>query len=117
MRFYETVFIARQDLSTQQVEGLADTYIKLIKEDGGTVHDQEYWGLRTFAYPIKKNTRGHYFFFKIEASLKTMDELQRQMRLNQNVVRQLVVSVDALEKGPSVIMRTAKEKDAHEHRN
>lgn len=117
MSFYENIFIARQDLSTNQVQGLIDSYVKFIKEHDGKVEEPEYWGLRTLAHSIKKNARGHYVLLKIEAPAATMNELDRQMRFNENVLRSLTVKVNELEKGPSVVMRAPKErasKDAKE---
>ncbi|MEI8320620.1 MAG: 30S ribosomal protein S6 [Alphaproteobacteria bacterium] len=110
MPFYENTFIARQDLAPQQVEGLTEAYLKLIKDHGGEVVEHEYWGLRTLSYPIKKNTRGHYVLLKIDAPIAAVSELERQMGLNENVLRSLNIKVDTLEKGPSIMKRHPKER-------
>ncbi len=114
MSFYENVFIARQDLSVQQVEGLIESYTNLLKSHDSKVESHEYWGLRTLAYPIKKNTRGHYVMLRLKASIPAMNELKRQMGLNENILRSLTLKVEALETEPSVMMRAPKDRDRTE---
>jgi small subunit ribosomal protein S6 len=111
MSFYEVVFIARQDLAVSQVESLTETYTKLIKDLDGEVKDSEYWGLKYLAYPIRKNRRGHYVMLRMKAPGKAIEEIRRQMRINEDVLRNLIVRVDALEEGPSAMMRQAKYKE------
>jgi len=105
MAFYETVFIARQDISTTQVEALADGFGQVIQEQGGKVESREYWGLRNLSYRIKKNRKGHYVLLNIEANGPAMNELGRLMRINEDVLRHLSVRVEALETGPSAMMQ------------
>ena len=105
MAFYETVFIARQDISTTQVEALADGFGQVIQEQGGKVESREYWGLRNLSYRIKKNRKGHYVLLNIEANGPAMSELGRLMRINEDVLRHLSVRVEALETGPSAMMQ------------
>ena len=105
MSFYETVFIARQDISTAQVEALADGFGQVIQEQGGKVESREYWGLRNLSYRIKKNRKGHYVLLNIEANGAAISELGRLMRINEDVLRHLSVRVEALETGPSAMMQ------------
>ena len=105
MPFYENVFIARQDISAAQVESLADTFAALVSEQGGEVKKREYWGLRNIAYRIKKNRKGHYMLFNLDAPPAAVSELERNMRINEDVIRYLTVRVEALEDGPSVVMQ------------
>jgi small subunit ribosomal protein S6 len=105
MAFYETVFIARQDISAAQVEALADGFAQVIQERGGKVEGREYWGLRNISYRIKKNRKGHYVLLNIEANGPAVSEMERTMRINEDVLRYLTVRVEALEAGPSVMMQ------------
>ena len=82
MPLYESVFIARQDISASQVEGLADQFSKILEEGGGSVAKREYWGLRSLAFKIKKNRKGHYTLFNIDAPTAAVQEMERNMRLN-----------------------------------
>lgn len=111
MSYYECTFIARQDLLKSQAEALADSYESLLKEHKGKVSKKEYWGLRNLAYPVKKNKRGHYMFFNVEAPSSAIQEMERQMRFNEDVIRYLSVKVDDLEKGPSAVLRNQERED------
>ena len=104
MPLYENVFIARQDISGAQVETLADTFTQLITEHGGEVKKRENWGLRNLAYRMSKNRKGHYVLFNIDAPAPAIAELERTMRINEDVLRYLTIRVDELEEGPSPIM-------------
>jgi small subunit ribosomal protein S6 len=106
MPFYENVFIARQDISSAQAEALADTYANLIAELGGKVTKKEHWGLRNIAYRIKKNRKGHYVLLNIDAPAAAVTEMERQMRLSEDVLRYLTVRVEALEEGPSAMLQS-----------
>ena len=108
MPFYENVFIARQDISTAQVEALTDTFANLVAENGGKVEKREYWGLRNLAYRMKKNRKGHYVLFNLEAPAAAVSELERNMRINEDVLRYLTIRVDELEAVPSAMMRRAE---------
>ena len=105
MPFYENVFIARQDISAAQVEALADTFTGIVAAQGGQVTKREYWGLRNLAYRIKKNRKGHYVLFNLDAPPPAVNELERNMRINEDVLRYITVRVDALEEGPSAVMQ------------
>jgi small subunit ribosomal protein S6 len=103
--YYETVFIARQDISATQVESLADTFTKTIEDRGGQIAKREVWGLRPLAYRMKKQRKAHYVLFNIDAPAPAVHEMERQMRLNEDILRHLTVRVDALEEGPSAMMQ------------
>jgi small subunit ribosomal protein S6 len=104
MPLYENVFIARQDISGAQVDALADAFTQLIAEQGGEVKKRESWGLRNLAYRMKKNRKGHYVLFNIDAPAAAIGELERTMRINEDVLRYLTIRVETLEEGPSPIM-------------
>ena len=106
MPFYENIFIARQDISTAQVEALTETFANLVAENGGKVEKREYWGLRNLAYRIKKNRKGHYVLFNLEAPPAAVSELERNMRINEDVLRYLTIRVDEIEAGPSAMMQS-----------
>lgn len=114
MAFYESVFIARQDISSAQVEGLADAFAQIIQDNGGKVTKREYWGLRNVAYRIKKNRKAHYVLFNIDGPAAAVNEMERTMRINEDVLRYLTVRVEALEEGPSVMMQVRARGDERE---
>jgi small subunit ribosomal protein S6 len=105
MPYYENVFIARQDISASAAEALGERFTTVIKENGGEVTKKEYWGLKNLAYRIKKNRKGHYVLFNIDAPWSAVQEMERQMRINEDVLRFLTLKVDELEAGPSVVMQ------------
>ena len=111
MAFYENVFIARQDVSAAQVDTLADQFTELLKEQGGEVKKREYWGLKNLAYRIKKNRKGHYMLLNLEAPAAAVAELERNMRINEDVIRYLTIKVDELEEEPSIMMRSRGGRD------
>src|SRR5204863_9160946 len=106
MPLCENVFIARQDISGAQAEALADGFAQLIADQGGEVKKRENWGLRNLDYRMNKNRKGHYVLFNIEAPAAAIAELERTMRINEDVVRYLTLRVDNLEEGPSPIMQS-----------
>lgn len=116
MAFYESVFIARQDASAAQVEGLQDTLAAVIEGNGGKVTKREYWGLRNIAFRMKKNRKGHYVLFNIDAPSTAIDEFDRQLRLNEDVLRHLVVRVEEHEEEPSVMMQKGRDRDERPRR-
>jgi small subunit ribosomal protein S6 len=105
MALYESVFIARQDVSSSQVDGIADTLQKVIEDNGGQVAKREYWGLRNLAYKIKKNRKGHYAMFNIDAPAAALHEFERSMRFNEDILRYMTIKVDELDPEPSVVMQ------------
>jgi small subunit ribosomal protein S6 len=106
MPLYENVFIARQDISGAQVDALADTFTQLIAEQGGEIKKREYWGLRNLAYRMNKNRKGHYMLFNIDAPAPAIAELERTMRINEDVLRYLTLRVDQLDEGQSPVMQS-----------
>lgn len=112
MPYYECVYIARQDVPSAQVESLTETFSNIIGENGGKVEKTEYWGLKTLAYRIKKNRKGHYVLMNLDAPHPAVAEMERQMRINDDVLRILTIKVDALEEGPSAMMQSRAGRDS-----
>ncbi|MBG52764.1 MAG: 30S ribosomal protein S6 [Alphaproteobacteria bacterium] len=106
MPLYEHVFIARQDVSAQQVESLTEQFSNVITENGGKIAKGEYWGLKNLAYKVKKNRKGHYQLLNIDAPHAAVAEMERQMSLNEDVLRHMTLRVDAHEEGPSAMMQS-----------
>jgi small subunit ribosomal protein S6 len=111
MAFYENVFIARQEISAAQVDALADQFTNVLTENGGAVKKKEYWGLKSLAYRIKKNRKGHYVLLNIDAPAAAVHEMERQMRINEDILRFLTVRVDELEEGPSAMLQSRGRED------
>ena len=112
MPLYETVLIARNDVTQQQVEQIADDIATELTTEGGEVKKREYWGLRGLAYRIKKNRKGHYMLLGLDAKPAFVTEMERQLRLNEDVLRFLTIRVPAIEEAPSAILsRRADERD------
>ena len=110
MAFYESVFIVRQDTPHQRVEELTSTFSEIISSGGGKVSNTEFWGLRSLAYKIKKNKKGHYVLMNIDSPSNALQDMERAMQLNEDILRYLSVKVDHLQKGPSPIMQGRGEK-------
>lgn len=112
MPFYEHVYIARQDAAQTQVDQLTEHLKGIIETGGGKVTKQEYWGLRSLSYKIKKNRKGHYVHLNIDAPWAAVGEMERQLKINEDVIRYLTVRVDELEEGPSagMLAKQAKER-------
>jgi len=109
MPLYETVIIARNDVTQQQVDAIADAIAVQLDTDNGTdtgatVKKREYWGLRTLAYRIKKNRKGHYLLLGVESKPQAVKEMERQLSLNEDVLRFMTIRVDAIEEAPSAIL-------------
>jgi small subunit ribosomal protein S6 len=104
MPLYEHVYLARQDITTQQVDAITKTIEELIKKEGGKVDRIEYWGLRQLSYKIKKNRKAHYTLMNIDASSEILTEVERQISLNENILRHLTLKVDKFEDTPSIMM-------------
>ena len=105
MANYESVFIARQDISSAQVEQLTETYATIIRDNGGEVAKTEQWGLKTLTYKIKKNRKGHYVLFNLNAPATAVAEMERNMSISEDILRFMTVRVDELEEGPSAMMQ------------
>tara|TARA_R110002072_G_scaffold141724_2_gene287036 strand:+ start:192 stop:698 length:507 start_codon:yes stop_codon:yes gene_type:complete len=110
MPLYEHVFISRQDVSAQQVENLTEQFSNIITENGGTIAKSEYWGLKNLAYKVKKNRKGHYQLLNIDAPHAAVAEMERQMGLNEDVLRHLTLRVDEHEEGPSAMMQSRNDR-------
>ena len=105
MPLYEHVFLARQDLSQAQVDALAAHATEIVEQGGGKVAKTETWGLKSLAYKIDRNRKAHFVLLNIEAPGDVVAELERQNRINEDIIRWLTVSVDEHETGPSAMMR------------
>lgn len=111
MPLYEHVFIARQDLSGAQAEALMAEFAAVVVEGGGEVVGQEYWGLRSMAYKINRNRKGHYGFLRLDAPPAAKEELERRQRFHEDVMRSMTIRVDAHEEGQSAIMSAKGSRD------
>ncbi len=117
MPLYEHVMIARQDLSNTQAESLIEHFGTVLADNGGKLLENEYWGIKTMAYKINKNRKGHYAFLRTDAPAAAIQEMERLMRLHDDVMRVLTIKVDAHEEGPSVQMQKRDERpDRRERR-
>ena len=105
MPLYEHVFLARQDLSQAQVDALAASATEIVEQGGGKVAKTETWGLKSLAYKIDRNRKAHFVMLNIEGPGALVEELERQNRINEDIIRWLTVSVDEHEAGPSAMMR------------
>ena len=111
---YESTFIIRQDLSKADVEKLMGSYSDVIEKDGGTIVKSEYWGLRSLAYRVKKYRRAHYNMLAINASDAAMKEVERLARYNEEVLRNVTIRVDSIDKEPSALIRTERDDEPKE---
>ena len=104
MPLYECVLIARNDVTQQQVETVADTIASDLETDGGAIKKREYWGLRSLAYRVKKNRKGHYMLLGLEAKPTIVTEMERLLLLNEDVLRFMTIRVDEITDEPSAIL-------------
>ncbi len=105
MALYEHVFLARQDVSAQQVDALLEQYKGVLEANGGKVGRTENWGLKSLTYRIKKNRKAHYVLMDIDAPAAAVHEMERQMRISEDVLRYMTVAVEKHEEGPSAMMQ------------
>ena len=105
MPLYEHVYLARQDLSAQQVEELTTQLTSVITQMGGKVTKNEYWGVKSLTYRMRKNRKAHMTLLNVDAPPAALSEIERQERINEDVLRYLTIRVEALEEGPSAMMR------------
>ncbi len=110
MALYECVLIARQDISAAQAEALSEQFAQIVRDNEGTVAKTEYWGLKTLTYKIKKNRKGHYTLFNIDAPSAAVLEMERNMSINEDVLRYMTVRVDELDANPSAMMQSRNER-------
>ena len=116
MPFYESVLIARQDISAGQVDTLADDMEKIITDNGGSVARREYWGLRSLAYRMKKNRKGHYVMFNLDAPSDAIQEMERNLRLHEDVLRYITIRVEELRAEPSPMAHGKGDRDRADRR-
>lgn len=105
MPLYEHIFLARQDVTSQQVEAMVETYKSVVEQNGGKVEKTEMWGVKSLAYRIKKNRKAHFTLFNLDAPAPAVAEMERQMRISEDILRFMTVRVDELESEPSVMMQ------------
>ncbi len=105
MPLYEHVYLARQDLSAQQVEELTTAYKGVIEQMGGKIAKTEYWGVKTLTYRMRKNRKAHFTLMNVDAPPAAMAEIERQQRINEDILRQLTIRVEEHEAEPSAMMR------------
>ena len=116
MPFYESVLIARQDISAGQVDTLADDMEKIITDNGGNVARREYWGLRSLAYRMKKNRKGHFVMFNLDAPSDAIQEMERNLRLHEDVLRYITIRVEELRAEPSPMVHGKGERERADRR-
>ena len=116
MPLYEHVMIARQDLSNTQAESLIEHFGTVLADNGGKLLENEYWGVKTMAYKINKNRKGHYALLRTDAPAPAILEMERLMRLHEDVMRVLTIKVDEHEEGPSVQMQKREERGERRER-
>jgi small subunit ribosomal protein S6 len=111
MALYEHIFLARQDISAQQMEALTDHWKEVLKTNGGSVEKVEQWGLKTLPYKIAKNRKAHYALLNVSAPAGALFEMERQMRIHEDVIRYMTIRVEEHEDGPSAMMRKSDRDD------
>ena len=116
MPLYEHVFISRQDLTGAQAEGLSEHFGKILEDHGGRVVESEYWGLKTMAYKINKNRKGHYTLLKTSSTADAVHEMERLMRLHEDVMRVMTLKVDVHQEGQSIQMQKRDERERGDRR-
>jgi len=111
MSFYEIVYVTRQDLPVVEVDNLTEKFRKILEEKKGKLVSKEYWGLRTLAYKINKNSKGHYVLMNVDAPYPAVAELERVMGFNENIIRKGIFKVDEISKNPSKLFVSVNAKD------
>ncbi len=115
MALYEHIFMARQDVSAQAVEALIEQFKGIVETGGGKVGKVEYWGVKSLAYRIKKNRKAHYSLLNISGPAAAVAEMERQMRINEDVLRFITIRVEEHEEGPSAMLQK-RERDERRDR-
>ena len=114
MALYEHIFLARQDVTAQQVETMTEQFKGIIEANGGKVAKVEYWGVKSLAYRIKKNRKAHFSLLNIDAPSAAVAEMERQMSINEDILRVLTIRMEEHEEGPSAMMRKREDSDRDE---
>ncbi len=109
MPLYESVIVSRQDITKSQCEKLIDDFESLIKSLGGLIKKKEYWGLRTLAYEINKNKKGHYTMIIIDSNPDSVSEYERQLRLHEDVIRYMTMKIKQYDDNPSIMLKNSSE--------
>lgn len=115
MPHYEHIYLARPDVSAQAVEALTEQYKGVIEAGGGSIGKVEYWGVKSLAYRVKKNRKAHFSMLNITAPPAALAEMERMMRINEDILRFMTIRVDALEEGPSAMLQK-RERDERRDR-
>ena len=110
MALYETILIFRQDISSAQVETLTETFSTILKDQGGSVVKTEQWGLKTLTYRIKKNRKGHYVYLGLDASAAAVAEMERNLSINEDVLRYMTVKIEKIEEGQTAMLANKGER-------
>ena len=114
MALYESVIIARQDLTPNQFEELVEGFTKIIEDYKGVIKKREIWGLRNLAYKINKNRKGHYILLNIDSSSEAIAEYERLMRLNEDIIRFLTIRINSIDEKPSPLMNNKSDRSRNE---
>ena len=117
MPYYESVFITRPDITAAQVEALTESMSAIIADGGGKVAQTEYWGLKSLAYRIKKNRKGHYTMMALDAPALAVKEFERNLRLSEDVLRLMTIRVEELDDEPSIMMKNKNSRDERNRRD
>ncbi|MDX1975335.1 MAG: 30S ribosomal protein S6 [Rickettsiales bacterium] len=113
MPLYETTFIARQDVSRADINKLSESFGAILEANGGKVVKTEYWGLRNLAYKIQKSRKGHYTMLAIDAPAPALKELERNIRINEDIIRSLTIRVEELEEAPTAMMQQSRAREEY----
>ena len=116
MALYEHIFMARQDVSSQQVDTLVEHFKGILESNGGSVGKIENWGLKTLPYRVNKNRKAHYALMNLDAPSAAISEMERQMRLHEDVLRYMTIKVEEHEDGPSAMLRKSDRDDRRPNR-
>ena len=109
MAFYETIFITRQELGDKEIDKTIKSFKDILKKNNANLVDTESWGLRNLAYKIEKNKKGHYVVLKIDGNGPAIHELERNMRIDENIIRYLSLKTDSINTKPSILAKKAQE--------
>ena len=114
MAFYESTFIVRQDASAPDVAKLTENFSNIITENGGKILKSENWGLKNLAYVIKKNRKGHYVMLVLDAPDKAVKEMERRMKLSEDVIRHLILRIESFDNKDSIMLASSEEGKSEE---